>query len=130
MQDVDLVDLLAAQAEALVSGTNESQWLSDYEPHKLEAARPLMEVARALRRVLVPVPTPPAFRAQLRDELISGATPSSRARNPVTISAPRRPRVWLGAAAVGSLLSLAGLLFFWRRRGYPLPAGDLLKFSS
>ena len=130
MQEADLVNLLVAQAEALVSNTDERQWLSDYEPRKLQAARPFMEVARLLRRLLVPVPTPPAFRLQLRNELLSGAASSPRARKTVAISAPRRPRVWLGAAAVGSILSLAGLLFFWRRRGCPLPAGDLLEFSS
>jgi len=130
MKEDDLANLLAAQAEALVSGTDERQWLADYDPHKLEAARPLMEVARLLRRVLVPVPTPAPFRSQLRQALSSGAEPSAGVEGSVAVSARRRPRVWLGAAALGSILSLAGLLFFWRRRGYPVPAVDHLKFSS
>lgn len=124
MKEIELADLLAAQAEALVSGTDEKRWLSDYDSYQLEAAKPLMDVARLLERVLVPVATPAAFKTQLRQALASGAQGS------VTVSDQRRPRVWLGAAALGSILSLAGLLFFWRRRGYPLPAGDRLKFSS
>lgn len=129
MKEVELANLLAAQAEALVSGTDEKQWLADYHSHQLEAAEPLMEVARLLRRVLVPVPTPAPFRSQLRRDLFSGAETPARAKGSVTISTGRRPRMWLGAAAVGSILSLVGLLFFWRRRGYPLPVGDRLKFS-
>ncbi|MDX1686889.1 MAG: hypothetical protein R3248_02810 [Candidatus Promineifilaceae bacterium] len=128
MKEVELANLLAAQAEALVSGTNEKQWLADYHSHQLEAAGPLMEVARLLKRVLIPVPTPAPFRSQLRQDLFSGAY-SSGAKGSVNISTRGRPRMWLGAAAVGSILSLAGLLFFWRRRGYPFPAGDRLKFS-
>ena len=124
MKEVEVANLLAAQAEALVSGTDEEQWLADYDSHTLASAQHLMEVARLLRRVLVPVPTPTPFRSHLRQALHSGR------EGMVTVSDRRRPRVWLGAAAVGSVLSLAGLLFFWRRRGYPLPAGDLLKFSS
>lgn len=130
MKEIELADLLAAQAEALVSGTDEEQWLSDYDPRKLEAAQPLMELARLLQRALVPVPIPAPFRSQLRQALASRVETSSVAEGSVTVATRRRPRVWLGAAAVGSILSLAGLLFFWRRRGYPLPAGDLLKFSS
>lgn len=136
MREIELVNLLAAQAEALVFGTDEEQWLSDYDPHTLAAAQPLMALARLLQRALVPVPTPAPFRSQLRRKLSSGARTAGSAETPpataasVTLSDRRRPRVWLGAAAVGSVLSLAGLLFFWRRRGYPLPAGDRLKFSS
>lgn len=130
MKEVEMADFLAAHAEALVSGADEKQWLAGYERGEVEAAAPLLKVARLLRQVLVPVPTPPAFRARLRQALSDGAAISSGAKGTVTVSAQRRPRVWLGAAAVGSILSLAGLLFFWRRRGYPLPAGDRLKFSS
>lgn len=124
MKEVEMADFLAAHAEALISGIDEKRWLSGYQRHEVEAAAPLLEVARLLRRALVPVATPAPFRSQLRQALSSGA------EGRVTVSTRRRPRVWLGAAAVGSLLSLAGLLFFWRRRGYPLPAGDRLKFSS
>ena len=130
MKEADLVNLLAAHAEALVSGVDEKQWRSGYDPRDVEAAAALMEVARLLRRVLVPVPTPTPFRSQLREALSSGAEPPSKVEPSITVSNRRRPRVWLGAAAVGSILSLVGLLFFWRRRGYPLPAGDRLKFSS
>lgn len=130
MKEVEMADFLAAHAEALVSGADEKQWLAGYERHEVEAAAPLLEVARLLQRVLVPVPTPAPFRTRLREALSGGAAIGSGVKGTVTVSSRRRPRVWLGAAAVGSILSLAGLLFFWRRRGYPLPAGDRLKFSS
>lgn len=130
MKEVEMADFLAAHAEALVSGVDEKQWLAGSEQHEVEAAAPLLEVARLLQRVLVPVPTPTPFRTRLREALSGGAPTTSGMERKVTVSARRRPRVWLGAAAVGSILSLAGLLFFWRRRGYPLPAGDRLKFSS
>jgi hypothetical protein len=68
---------------------------------------PLLELAKAIKRVLVPVQPSPLFRAQLQQQLVQGQLPRER----------RRYRtVWLGAAIIGSLLSLAGLLFIILRR--------------
>lgn len=114
MDNNSLQDLLAAHAEALNQGQEGvSQLLQSY-PSLPPNGRPLLALAWQLKRALVPVPVPASFKAELRQSLLSAAGGERQA--PMVVGRGGRRPLWMGAAAVGSLLPLLGLLLFWRRR--------------
>lgn len=108
------LDLLAAHADALNETENVEKfdteaWLSRYPLTTANVSSwiPLLELAKAIKRVLVPVQPSTLFRSELRRQLVQGQLPRQR----------RRFRtVWLGAAVIGSLLSFLGLLLILLRR--------------
>jgi hypothetical protein len=110
--------------------------MSESQPPALTLA-PYLTLARDLAVVLIPAPPSDEFRATLYHSLIASARQQHAHR---LLLAPRPPdaangisermahwvaaapgadRRWVwGAAAVGSAVSLAGLVtFMWRRRG-------------
>ena len=109
----ELVDLLTMHADALNAGQDQTESLALLYGDEVA---PLLQLARAVKQVLVPVSPPAGFTTQLHHDLMQYD------RN-VTIVAthPNQRGWWVGAATVGSLLSLAILLLVRRHRGGPLP---------
>ncbi len=112
-RDHKLVDLLNAQAERLIRGDADTGALLALFPELAEEARPLMALASALASALQPVRPRAAFRAHLRRGLVDAA----QRRRAFHIASPHSRHVpglaWLlGAAAVGSAVSVAGLLAY------------------
>jgi hypothetical protein len=110
MQKEDLLDVLADHADALNRGHDSaSHWLARYPVHEAEL-RILFHLASEIKKALVPVDVPDQFRLRLHHGLLIQPLPLS------DDAAGRPNRVWLGVAAVGSLLSLAGLSLLLTRR--------------
>jgi hypothetical protein len=108
-----LADLLDAQAEKLTRDDADMEMLLALFPELAEEARPLMALASLLAGALQPVHPREAFRTGLRRGLIDAA----RRRQTLRAIAPSERRqpglAWvLGAAAVGSAVSVAGLLAY------------------
>ncbi|HSM58672.1 MAG TPA: hypothetical protein VK879_21135 [Candidatus Sulfomarinibacteraceae bacterium] len=110
-----LLDLLSAHADALNQGQESVGRLLRSYPALPPGARPMLALAWQLKQTLVPVPVPPSFRAELRRQLHTAAGEGRPAPMVVSTGGRWRP-LWMGAAALGSLLPLLGLLLFWRRR--------------
>ena len=108
-----LADLLDAQAEKLTRGDADMEMLLALFPELAEEARPLMALASMLTGALQPVRPREAFRASLRRGLIDAARRHQTFRA-IAPSEKRQPGLaWvLGAAAVGSVVSVAGLLAY------------------
>lgn len=115
MDNEALQDLLTAHADALNQGQESVGRLLRSHPALPPGARPLLALAWQLKQTLVPVPVPPSFRVDLRQQLHAAASEDRPAPMVVSTGGRRRP-LWMGAAALGSILPLLGLLLFWRRR--------------
>lgn len=105
MKKQELLDLLADHAQALndegAERLDTATWLVDDGP----AARgssvvALLQLAQAVKRVLVPVEPSALFQSELRAKLERGESEAAGKR-------PFSREVWLGAAAAGAV----GLLF-------------------
>ena len=107
-------DILSAHADHLI---DPSASAVDAAPDELSYLRPLMELAERLRCTMVPVEPSATFVQSLGRELIEAA----RRRQAATQRLRRG--IVIGAAALGSALSLAGLvaLVLVRRRARPHP---------
>lgn len=116
MEERRVADILAAHADNLMGSTGPEV---HPRPDELTQLRSLMDVAERLRQALVPVEPPAAFVHSLGRELIEAA------RRRQTAARRLRRAIVVGAAALGSVLSLAGLvaLLLMRRRARP-PAGS------
>ena len=110
MQQHELLQFLTAHADALNVGAEEVQRLLRRYPLLAAETAPLLYLAQQLKQTLVPVVVPAAFREELRAQL----TEPQQKRG---VGSPGSSRtLWLGAAAVGSLLPVVGLILFWLRR--------------
>jgi hypothetical protein len=115
-----IFDLLTAHADALNEyegrdNFNSEAWLSRQRVDvvQITSLMSLLHLAQALKQVLIPVQPSTSFRSQLRHQLLH-ESPSNR-----ILERPRRRVFWLGAAVLGSLLSLAGVLLFILHRLRP-----------
>ncbi|MCS7221322.1 MAG: hypothetical protein RML36_08415 [Anaerolineae bacterium] len=112
----NLVDLLDAQAEKLARDDADMEALLALFPELAEEARPLMALASGLANALQPVRPRAAFRAHLRRGLIDAARRRYTLRAATSHSGRASRFVWLlGAAAVGSAVSVVGLLAYLLR---------------
>jgi hypothetical protein len=129
-----LLDLLSRHADALNQNERNALRLLQKQRSPLPSdALALLALARELKQLLVPLGAPQPFRRELRRQLTStpqvtlagmgnnGRLPDL-ARRVGAQAAGNRPLL-VGAAALGSILPLLGLLFFWRKRQRtePLP---------
>jgi hypothetical protein len=106
-----LLDLLAAHADALNEGEDRADHLLAGSPELPSDIAALFLLALGLKRLLVPLAAPPVFRRRLHDDLTTCREVTLRT------GSQRGPRfLWLGAAAAGSLLPVLGFLFLRRRR--------------
>jgi len=74
-----------------------------------DSLQPLLDMARRLRATLVPVQPAATFRDELHRRLTAAAQQLA-VREQIWPSRNRRVEVFIGAAALSSLLSLVGLI--------------------
>lgn len=118
MRKETLLELLAAHADALnatedVETFDSSGWLLAYYGREVsQQVMSLLQVAQAIKQVLVPVPPPALFRMRLRQRLVQEEAEVEKR--------PKRHLVWLGAA-LGSALSIGGFFLYrrWRLKSLP-----------
>lgn len=118
MPETVLVEVLAAHADRLVGNqANGEDFLELFPDHKAELA-PLLRVAERVKAVLVPVTPTPAFETGLKKDLLEAAIRRvEEQKSKKKVSFLRRRGVLIGAA-VGSVLSVAGIIaaLLWRQR--------------
>ncbi len=108
-----LADLLSAQADELIHGNSDTATLLAMYPELADEAAPLMALANVLASLFQPVPPRPAYRTHLYQGLVNAAQ-RKRARQTAAQGRKREPwRPWvLGAAAVGSAVSVLGIIAY------------------
>jgi hypothetical protein len=117
MKTKDLIELLADHADALNQGRDTTAALLNHYGHDTPELATLLSLARSLKTAMEPVAPAAAFKANLYHQLRQGhLTPTPQ---------PVRSIWWIGAATVGSLLPLAGLLIWFLRRPRPQPTPNL-----
>jgi DNA repair exonuclease SbcCD ATPase subunit len=107
----ELQKILADHADQLIRGQDQTESLIQQYNAEAQELAPLLRLAQRLQAVLVPVSPRAVFVQQLQEDLL-------HVDRQLTVAAPeneRRP-AWLGAATLGSLLSLVGLLLLLRRQ--------------
>jgi hypothetical protein len=119
-----LQDILEAQAGTLAEGGDDTFYFRLF-PHLRARLAPLFSLARHLQHVLVPVHPSAQFRESLRAGLLTAA----RQRIPAAAAegAAWRPQwEWIvGAAAVGSAVSIAGVAALLIRRAQQRASQDV-----
>ena len=146
MKDRQLEDLLDEQSRSLRGLRSDAEWLARLPEATLTLA-PLFVLAREIAGLLVPIKPRPEFRGELHRSLVTEGrqqqaqrlldlpAPGVRVQTPELQRIPDRVWGWisqetnvlpmdrrwvLGAAAVGSAVSLAGILaYVLSRRGNP-----------
>jgi len=111
MSDNVVVEVLAAHADQLMGdGVESEEYLNLFPAYRAELT-PLLRVAEQIKSALVPVAPSPAFEAGLKKDLLGAAIKRAEEREEKRrVSVLRRRGVLIGAAAVGSALSVAGIV--------------------
>ena len=120
MADKELIEILATHADKLnAEADEETEYLATLPEHQA-TLQPLLTVARKVKDVLAPVEPDPAFRENLRLSLLATAHQqlvfrlgSTRPRLPVHPLKISRKEVLIGAAALGWVVSVAGIVAYW-----------------
>jgi len=114
-----IVEVLSAHADHLVGDqVNGEEYLNLFPAYRAELA-PLIRIAERIKATLVPVTPAPAFTATLKQDLLAAALQrAEKQRSHPRVSFFRRRGFLLGAAALGSVLSVAGVVaaLLWRQR--------------
>ncbi|MCE7946897.1 MAG: hypothetical protein DYG88_05650 [Chloroflexi bacterium CFX4] len=111
-----LEDLLAAQADALISGAPFEDSLPSLAPADQAAAHSLMLLANRLSAGLAPVTPDPAFVARLHAELAAQASTAAPANVDLMLRWRNLPQRYKVAARIGGLTLTAGLALLASRR--------------
>lgn len=111
MSDNVVVEVLAAHADHLMGDGPESEdYLNLFPAYRAELT-PLLGIAERVKTALVPVTPSPAFEAGLKQDLLEAAIQRAEEKEEKKrVSFLRRRGVLIGAAAVGSALSVAGII--------------------
>lgn len=113
-----VVEVLAAHADRLVGNkANGEDYLNLFPAYQAELA-PLLRIAERVKAVLAPVTPSPAFEAGLKQDLLAAALQrSEEQKEEKQVFFLRRRGVLIGAA-VGSVLSVVGIIaaLLWRQR--------------
>jgi hypothetical protein len=119
MADRKLIEVLATHADKLNVGTDEeAEYLATVPKHQ-DTLWPLLSLARKVKDALAPVEPDPAFRENLRLGLLAAARQrlasrlGSKSQRPVHLFRRRRKEILIGAAALGSVVSVAGIVAYW-----------------
>ncbi|NOZ27437.1 MAG: hypothetical protein GXP39_05210 [Chloroflexi bacterium] len=122
-----LVDWLNKYADGLVRGESQAISPSALPPELADEARSLMELTDVLAATLKPVRPRPSYREHLHQGLIQAAqrkqTQRALARRHVRVS---RRQWMLGAAAVGSAVSVLGVVAYLLRNRHNDQAGQAI----
>jgi hypothetical protein len=114
-----IVEVLSAHADHLVHKESNSEDYLNLFPAYRDELSPLLRIAERVRAALVPVAPAPAFEAGLKQDLLAAAIQRAERRDAEPkASFLRRRGVLIGAAAIGSALSVAGIIaaLLWRQR--------------
>lgn len=118
MSENVIVEVLAAHADHLVTDeTNGGGYLDLFPDHRTELA-PLLRIAERVKAVLVSATLSPEFEAALKQDLLTAALQRSEEQQSQKQGSFLRRRGVLIGAAVGSALSVAGIvaaLVWWQR---------------
>jgi hypothetical protein len=118
MPDNVIAEVLAAHADQLLHKETDSEDYAHLFPaHEGELA-PLLQIAQRVKAALVPATLSPEFEAGLKRELLAAAVRRAEAkRSGKPIPLLQRRGVLIGAA-VGSVISVAGIIaaLLWRQR--------------
>jgi hypothetical protein len=111
MSDNVVVEVLAAHADRLMDDGPESEdYLNLFPAYRAELT-PLLGIAERVKAALVPVTPSPAFEAGLKQDLLEAAIQRAEEKEEKKrVSFLRRRGVLIGAAVVGSALSVAGII--------------------
>jgi hypothetical protein len=120
MREAMIASVLTAHADYLVSIKTWDEYQMKRLPTHQDELAPLLGIAERLNETLKPVTPAPAFKTSLRQELLASAARRAEERG-IAKRVPflRRKEVVIGvAAAIGSVLSVAGILvaLLWRQR--------------
>jgi hypothetical protein len=111
MSDNVVVEVLAAHADHLTGDGPESEHYLNLFPAYRAELTPLLRIAERVKATLVPVNPSPAFEAGLKQDLLEAAIQRAEEKeDKKRVSFLRRRGVLIGAAAVGSVLSVAGII--------------------
>jgi hypothetical protein len=113
-----VAEVLAAHADQLVSGETGSEDYANLFPAHEGELTPLLQIAQRVKTTLVPVTPSPEFEAGLKRELLAAAMQRAEAkRSRRHVPLLQRREVLIGAA-VGSAISVAGIVaaLLWRQR--------------
>ncbi len=111
MEEKVLAEILAAHADQLKKGQGKgSDYLAMFPDYR-EELRPLLETAEKVKEVLEPVEPAPAFCQSLYEDLLAAG------RRRLTEGVPQlarsyRKQVLIGAAALGSAVSVVGAIAY------------------
>ena len=111
MSDNVVVEVLAAHADHLIGdGADSEDYINLFPTYRAELT-PLLGIAERVKAALVPVAPSPAFEAGLKQDLLAAAIQrAEEKKEKKQVSFLRRRGVLIGAAAVGSALSVAGIV--------------------
>jgi hypothetical protein len=111
MEDKVLAEILSAHADLLKRDRGKgSDYLAMF-PDYQEELGPLLETAERVKKVLEPVDPSPGFCQSLHDDLLVAAYRQPDEGMP-QLAPSHRKQILIGAAAVGSVVSLAGALAY------------------
>ena len=120
MADREWIEILATHADKLNAGVNEEAAYLATLPEHQETLQPLLALARKVKDALAPVEPAPAFCENLRLSLLAAARQrlvsrlsSAKSQRPTYLFRRRRKEILIGAAAVGSVVSVAGIVAYW-----------------
>ena len=121
----ELIEILATHADKLNGGVNEeAEYLATLPEHR-DTLQPLLTVARKVKEALAPVEPDSAFCENLRLSLLAAARQrsasrlslraggSTKSQRPLHLFRRRRKEILIGAAALGSVVSVAGIVAYW-----------------
>lgn len=107
-----ITEILWAHADGLNRNRNGTDYLGMF-PHYHSELAPLFELAVKIKEVLVPLQAGQVFRDRLHHDLVAAATHREESEHAL-FRIPRWEWV-IGAAAVGSAMSIAGMVAYIRR---------------
>lgn len=113
-----VTEILAAHADRLIAGEEHTSDFLLLFPELRSELAPLLRLAHEVVAVLRPIRPRPAYRMDLHQALITAGY-EHLAQDPTGfVNIPETRRDWvLGAAAVGSAVSVVGVIaYFWRAR--------------
>jgi len=128
MADREQIEILATHADKLnAGGKEEAEYLATLPEHR-DALHPLLALARKVKDALAPLEPDPAFRKNLSLSLLAAARQravsrlslrtegSAKAQRPVQLFRRHRKEILIGAATLGSVVSVAGIVYWIHTR--------------
>jgi hypothetical protein len=112
MEEKVLVEILAAHADQLKKGQGRGNDYLAMFPGYEEELKPLLETAEKVKQVLEPVEPAPTFCQSLHEDLLAAGQRRLAGEVP-QLARSHRKQILIGAAAVGSAVSVVGALAYF-----------------